>query len=400
MKITVYISTLLILFLLESNSSAFAQYTFFRPVGSFAIEVSMENTELKRLPIYRNAITSLSVINRNVVGGTTAEDNMSPYLFLASLEKRELTNFLDLNEVIKGQSKIRSGFVKDSKGQLYAGTIPNELNQSGGHLLKIKIDNNSQLSAEDLGIPVANEGIFTIVGSNDKRKIYGISYPSGYFFAYEIESRQTKIYKDLALSETVVSSLYNQFSLEPKDLLSNALIVDNQGLVYGSLPFGKLFYFDPNSETLNELEMELPEVWGRRSLGQVQSWVKTRTGKVYGGNRADGQLFELNPITKQIKNIGKPIMMPGISGLVEGANGKIYGTAGEKPGYAHLFSYDDRNGFKDYGNPEFEMVAPGIEQGIYWRGYQLATISASEDGKYIVMGEDESLSHLLVFTVK
>jgi len=77
--------------------------------------------------------------------------------------------------------------------------------------------------------------------------------------------------------------------------------------------------------------------------------------------------------------------------------GKLYGIAGAAPGYAHLFSYDDTDGFVDLGNPEFIMVAPGIEQGINWRGFQLRTIVSSEDGKYIVMGEDESLSQLMVF---
>jgi hypothetical protein len=46
------------------------------------------------------------------------------------------------------------------------------------------------------------------------------------------------------------------------------------------------------------------------------------------------------------------------------------------------------------------MTAPGIEQGILWRGFQLGTITSSEDGNYIIMGEDESLSQLLVFAIQ
>ena len=93
-------------------------------------------------------------------------------------------------------------------------------------------------------------------------------------------------------------------------------------------------------------------------------------------------------------------MMPGLAGLAEGADSEIYGIAGGSPAYSHLFSYDESEGFIDYGNPEFTMVAPGIEQGILWRGFQLATIAASDDGEYIVMGESESLSHLMVFLAK
>jgi hypothetical protein len=123
-------------------------------------------------------------------------------------------------------------------------------------------------------------------------------------------------------------------------------------------------------------------------------------GKLFAGNAGDGQLLEVDAVNKTIKNIGKPIMMPRLRGLALSYDGRLFGIAGALPGYAHLFSYEaSKQGFKDYGNPQFTMVAPGIEQGIDWRGFQLGTIASSEDGKYIVMGEDESLSQLLVFPV-
>ena len=393
-------STIIALTALLTSMPAFSQYTFFTPEGSFAIEVSLENTSLKRLPIYRNAITSLAVAEEDVIGGTSAREGMSPFLFVASLKKREVTAILDLDHVVTGQNAIRSGFVVDKDHQLYAGTIPDKTNRSGGHLLKIKRSAAGKLHVTDLGIPVAGEGVFSITNDPDYKKIYGISYPSGFFFSYDIPSEKTKIYNDPAPQKGIVHSLDEQFSLAPEDFLSRALITDGQGLVYGSLPFGKIFCFNPGDETIRELEAELPEVWGRRSLGQVQCWLKTKNGRMFGGNSADGQLFEFIPSTKQIRNIGKPIMMPGLAGLAEGADGKIYGIAGEMPGYSHLFSFDEKEGFKDFGNPEFEMVAPGIEQGILWRGFQIGTISASEKGDYIVMGEVESLSQLLVFPVK
>jgi hypothetical protein len=45
------------------------------------------------------------------------------------------------------------------------------------------------------------------------------------------------------------------------------------------------------------------------------------------------------------------------------------------------------------------MKAEGIEQGIPWRAFQIGTVAASEDGSYIVMGEEESLSQLMIFPV-
>jgi hypothetical protein len=165
------------------------------------------------------------------------------------------------------------------------------------------------------------------------------------------------------------------------------------------MPVNRLFCFDSKTDSFHVLN-DIPEVWGRRTLGQVECWARSAAGKIYGGNAGDGQLFEIDLVTKKVKNLGKPIGMNRLRGLSFGHDGKLYGIAGSQPGYSHLFSYDDQEGFTDLGNPEFVMVAPGIEQGILWRGFQLGTLTSSEDGKYIIMGEDEALSQLLIFAIE
>ena len=100
-------------------------------------------------------------------------------------------------------------------------------------------------------------------------------------------------------------------------------------------------------------------------------------------------------------NLGKPAMMPRLKGLAFGRNGVLYGVSGGSPGYSHLFTYSaSGQGFVDLGNPRFNMSEPGIEQGIAWRGFQIGTMAASEDGRYIVIGEEEALSQLMVFPVE
>jgi hypothetical protein len=124
-------------------------------------------------------------------------------------------------------------------------------------------------------------------------------------------------------------------------------------------------------------------------------------GSLFGGNAGDGQLFRLDPETGLVANLGKPISMPRMKGLAFAADGKLYGVGGASPGYAHLFSYDPGiQGYVDLGNPRFTMTEPGLEQGIFWRGFQLGTLAVSEDGRYVVMGEEETLSQLMVFPVQ
>ena len=376
-----------------------AQFTFFNPEGAFAIEVSLPNTDLKRLPINRNSISSLAVIGDNIIGGTTASEGLTPFIFVASLKDRKVINILELDKIIKGQQRVSTGFSRGKGNVLFAGTIANQnrdRSSIGGHLLQVLVGENARVEVKDLGIPVPGEGILTLTVNASKTKLYGISYPSGKFFVYNIESGKTKSFKDIIHSE----SNLKHYALQPDDYLCRALIEADNGMIYGSAPINRLFYFDPKNEKFTFFEDYIPKVWGRKPMGSVEAWAKSKDGKIYGGNAGDGQLFVLDPITNKIKNLGKPIMMNRLRGLTFGADGKLYGLAGATPGYAHLFSYDEVNGFIDLGNPEFEMRAPGIEQGINWRGFQLQTIVTSEDGKYIIMGEDESLSQLLVFPVK
>jgi len=371
------------------------EYVFFTPKGSFTAEVSLENSALPRLPIYRNAITSLEVVGAYAVGGTSSRPGLSPYLFAVSLSTRKLEFVRDLNELIPGQRAIQSGFGRGQQGVLFAGTMPDQAGGSG-HLLQIRVGKEG-IEAVDLGTPIKGEGVFALAASRGREELYGIAHPSGRFFVHELRTSRTQVFPETAASRKQLELLAN-YALTPSDFLTRRLVVDREGRVFGSMPVNRLFRFDPGSRRVDVLSDELPEVWGRRPLGRVDAWAQGPDGMLYGGNAGDGQLFRLDPNTGRVTNLGKPIMMPRIKGLAFGADGTLYGVAGGEPGYTHLFLYDPADrGFVDLGNPRFPMTAPGIEQGIAWRGFQIGSMAASEDGKWIVLGEEEALSHLMVF---
>lgn len=375
----------------------FAQYSYFKPMEGFGIEVSLSNTSLLRMPMYRNAITSLTVQKDFIIGGTTAQGNRAPFLFVASLSKREMLTLKDLNNDLPGQTSIRTGFFRADDNAMYAGTMA--AGAGSGHLLRVEVGADAGIRVADLGTPVPGEGVFSLTGDASRKMLYGISYPSGFFFSYNLGSKSFKVYKNSGVTPKDLRKLVHEFHQKPEEYLSGAMITDQQGLVYTSQPVNRLVVFNPTDESFTTIT-ELPEVWGRRTLGRTESWTKTADGLLYGGNAGDGQLFQLDPATRKVKNLGKPAMMNRLRGLCVGADGKLYGLSGALPGYVHLFSYSPSGeGFTDLGNPQFILKAPGIEQGIEWRGFQLSTITASEDGKYIVMGEDEALSQLLVFPV-
>ncbi|HLA38780.1 MAG TPA: hypothetical protein VJ417_02235, partial [Candidatus Glassbacteria bacterium] len=176
---------------------ALAQYEFFTPRGSFAVEVSLENTAKFRLPIYRNAITSLACQGDFAIGGTSANEGLSPFLFAVSLSKKELVAAFDLAEKIPGQRSIQSGFGRVGDA-FYAGTLPDREGESG-HLIKVTFD-GSRFTVDDLGEAVSGEGVFALTADPDRNKLYGISHPGGKFFSYDIASTAKKVYDEISLT--------------------------------------------------------------------------------------------------------------------------------------------------------------------------------------------------------
>jgi hypothetical protein len=171
-----------------------AQYKFFTPKGSYTVEVSLDNSPYLRLPIYRNAITSLAVVGDYAIGGTSANAGLSPYVFAVALSRRKLEMVLPLEKVIAGQRSIRSGFGRGPNGLLYAGTMPDK-EGGDGHLIAVQVK-NGKIDVADLGVPVPGEGIFALTADTKRGSLYGISHPSGNFFVFHAKDRSTEVYTE------------------------------------------------------------------------------------------------------------------------------------------------------------------------------------------------------------
>ncbi|MEA2062957.1 MAG: hypothetical protein U9P14_04600, partial [Gemmatimonadota bacterium] len=227
-----------------------AQGSFFSPEGSFAVEVSLDNATRPRLPIYRNRMTSLAVVGDYVIGGTKADQGLSPFLFAVSLSRKSLEAVLDLAEVVPGQRAIQSGFGWGRAGVLYAGTIP-DAEGASGHLIEVQLVDN-EFHVRDLGQVVSGEGIFSITADSLRGMVYGITHPNGRFFAYNISTGRAMVYEETSPTKKQFS-YYHHYALEVEDFLSRSLVLDRKGRVYGSKPVNRLFRFDPESGAIEVL---------------------------------------------------------------------------------------------------------------------------------------------------
>jgi hypothetical protein len=365
----------------------------FAPPGSFAIEVSLENAAELRLPSRRSAILSLEVVGDMAVGGTSAEPGLDPFLFAASLTRKRLEHVLDLGTVAAGQQAVQSGFARGPGRALHAGTMPGAARS--GHLLEISLTREG-IAARDLGTPVPGEGVFTLVAQGDA--LFGIAHPSGRFFSYALRDGRVEVYAETAPTAEQAAR-YRELVLRPEDYLSRRLIVDGKGRVLGSLPINRIFRFDPATRHFDVLA-QLPAVWNRQVLGRADAWALAADGRIYGASAGDGLLFRLDPDTGALANLGSTVSAPRLRGLAFAADGMLYGIAGGGPRYSHLFRYDPRSGgFTDLGQPQFPILSPGVPAGLQWRGFQLAALAVSEDGRTVVMGDEELMSQLMVFPV-
>jgi hypothetical protein len=381
--------------LLAASAHGELREGLFAPPGSFAVEVSLENATELRLPSRRSAITSLEVVEDTVVGGTSAEPGLDPFLFAVSLSRKRLESALDLRRVVGGQRAVRSGFARGAGNALYAGTMPGTA--TSGHLLQVSLTPEG-IAAEDLGIPVPGEGVFALVAGGET--LFGIAHPSGRFFSYGLRDRRVEIRDETAPTAEQVGR-YHELVLAPEDYLSRRLVVDGRGRVIGSLPINRLFRFDPSTRRFDVLPDELPAVWNRQVLGRADAWATAADGRIYGGTAGDGLLFRLDPDTGAVTNLGSPASVPRLRGLAFAADGMLYGIAGAAPQHSHLFRYDPRSGgMRDLGQPQLPIVSPGVPPGLKWRGFQLATLAVSEDGRLVVMGDEELMSQLMVFPVE
>jgi outer membrane protein assembly factor BamB len=375
--------------------------------------------DVNQIPANSSAITSLlAASSGKIYGGTSGED---AYLLVYN---PSLNKVKPLGK-IKGQQGIYHSLVEDSDGSLYVGTGldvlravdltseksgPDSVSKAlwsdikrpyehyeGGHLYRYDpATGNGQVYfpedaslVEDLGVAVANNGIYALTIDPRARTIYGITYPDGHLFAYKIPQKK---FQDLGEVDHKII-----FDGPERDLrsLPRALVVDDLGRVYTSGDDGLLVYYDPKSGKIQSTGATLPGDYDpiQAYVGHpvVEYLAMDKTGLIYGGS-SDGFLFSFDPSTMKLVNLGKPRSLRRLRALTIGKDGRVYIVAGERTEPCQFFYYDPKEGgFHDLG-----VIAVDRSPYYSWRGSQFDSIATGPDGT-IYLGESERRSHLFLY---
>lgn len=374
---------------------------------------------VNEIPANSSAITALLTGSDGKVYGTTS--GKDSYLFM---HDPRINKTRHLGK-IANQKGVHHSLVEGKDSSLYIGTgvdmfqeiplsksmgepIDKSLwsdikqyfkNYAGGHLYryKPKVSNNKvklpemQCELEDLGIPLANNSIYALAINSEGDEIYGLTYPDGHFFIYNISTKKTTDFGPV--DEKIVFHGPERYWRS----LPRALVCDNSGKVFMSGTEGIIKYYDPVTKKLVSTELKIPGDYYYTMIYKdytvVEYFAKDQSGLIYGGT-SDGYLFSLDPHLMKIINLGKVRSSRRLRCLTVGMDGKVYLIAGERSASrsCQFYSYDPGlGGFEDLG-----LLITDRSPYYYWRGQQFDAITTGRDGT-IYIGESERRSHLFLY---
>ncbi len=269
----------------------------------------------------------------------------------------------------------------------------------GGHLYRYNPKESNrrvklpdmECEVEDLGIPVPKNSIYAITISPQGDVIYGLTYPDGCFFIYDIAGKKFKN----------IGPIYQEVTFHGPERhwrsLPRALICDDAGRVYTSSTDGMLVYYCPDSKKIVSTGLAIPGdcYYAHRhtDYAVVEYFAKDSIGLIYGGT-SDGFLFSFDPEKTKLVNLGKPRVPRRLRCLTVAADDKVYFMAGERmvSRPCQFYIYDpNTSGFKDLG-------ILTVDRSPYYKhqGFQFDCMTIGHDGT-IFLGESERRSHLFMY---
>ncbi len=422
-KIILSVKCLFFLGVLILDSPIYSQ-DWAKPVIKYQQRVDLRDLGypmVNEIPVNSSAITSLITARNGLIYGGTSGDDAYFFLFDPAINKaRHLGK-------IPGHSGIHHSLVEDKNGNIYIGTGKNMFedmplskwgegddkfdvtlwkdikrhfnNYQGGHLYcyrpaesndKVKLV-DMECELENLGIPLANNSIYALTINPEGDEIYGLTYPDGHFFIYNIPME-----KFTDLGEVDPHKVYHGPERQWRTL-SRALICDDSGKVYMSGNKGMLKYYDPETGELVNMDIQVPGDYYYLQFYQdytaVEYFARDTGNLIYGGT-TDGYLFSFDPQQMQMNNLGKVRASRRLRCLTVGKDGKVYMMAGERSTTrpCQFYSYDPHFGrFETLG-----LLIADRSPYYYWRGQQFDCMTTGLDGT-IYFGESERKSHLFLY---
>lgn len=221
-----------------------------------------------------------------------------------------------MNTIPQGKSHVT--FI-ESEGELFFSThigyyvVENDMDRMGtppkgykpypgGHILSYNLKNKK---FTDYGIPVKNEGILTMSMDIKRNLIYGITWPTGYFFRYNLNKKETKTFGPISCDGEKGHG--DRFRVLCRSIAINSL----DGTVYFSTSEGNIFRCTSHGSLI---QLSCKEGLKKDYFGSYDSatpghmaynWRQIfwhdATDKFYGVHGNSGYLFSYDPKLCQVE---------------------------------------------------------------------------------------------------
>jgi len=377
--------------------------------------------QVNTIPANCSAVTSLITAPSGRIYGATSGDTAYLFLYDPAINKvRHLGK-------LEGHEGVFHSLVMDKGGFIYIGTGKNVLadimispetgsgddaidsslwkditsqykNYEGGHLLRYepsKSDatvylHNWKCPVEDLGVAVAGDGIYALTIDQQRNIIYGLTYPNGHMFSYDIgKSKFTDIGR--TNEKIVFHGPERNWRTLPRDL-----VCDSDGTVFTSGSGGYLHFHQPGRNGLIKTDIKIPgeyhPVQAYTGYPTVDYFTKDANGLIYGGS-CDGFVFSFDAKKMKLNNLGKLRLTRRIRAMTFGRDGNLYMMAGERIEPVRLFVYNPRQArYQDLG-----VMAVDRSPYYSWRADQFDCMTTGSDG-VIYIGESDRRGHLFLFS--
>jgi hypothetical protein len=248
-------------------------------------------------------------------------------------------------------------------GMIYAATallhdVDQQHEAKGGKFLRY---DPAKDEYEVLAIPVPHHYIQSIKLDQERRIIYGFTYPGEYLFRYDLETHECRTLAYIGNSVLMCQP--------------HAAAFDKQGRLWGTwgesrafedvlgpVPV-RIFCYDPDKDEFNWFQHGFPKV-DEADPARIDHMTLADDGLIYVGTVAGG-FSRLDPETGTVEDLGRPFPNPRLAGLVQGPDGLIYGAGNEGygvdgKGEARLFVFDpETKDLKDLGPIFDERIKAG-----------------------------------------
>jgi hypothetical protein len=172
----------------------------------------------------------------------------------------------------------------------------------GGHLLSYDLKTGK---FEDFGIAPGKEGILTFNMDKKNRRIFAITWPSGIFYRYNLDTKDQKSFgKMCAKGEDGVGPDY-------RTVCRSIAVNQDDGSAYLTTSEGAILRYDPATDTVKPVEGEDmkkdyfgiydPTSPGHMGYNWRQTFWRPADGMIYGVHGNSGYLFRYNPKAGQIE---------------------------------------------------------------------------------------------------